>query len=56
MKKILLFGADSFTGKHLLAYLSNKDYNVFGTTVSPSDSLFQCDITDKRNVKTILEE
>jgi len=56
MKKILLFGADSFTGKHLLAYLSNKDYNVFGTTVSPSDSLFQCDITDKGNVKTILEE
>ncbi len=48
--RVLIFGINSFTGKHLSSYLSSKGYSIFGTT---KDS---CDITRKDNITKTLKK
>lgn len=56
-KKVLIIGIDSFTGKHLESYLKNSDFVVYGTSIAAScaDYIFQCDITNKENIKEVIE-
>ena len=53
---VLIIGIDSFTGKHLKLYLEKYDFFVYGTTISSSevDTIFQCDITKKDEIKIVL--
>lgn len=56
MKKILIIGASGFVGKQLIQDFS-KDYEVIGTYNSKQhNSLKKLDITNKDEVKKILEE
>lgn len=50
MKKVLITGIDSFTGKHLKSYLQNQGYDVYGTTYK------DCDITKKDEVVEVLKK
>lgn len=56
-KNILIIGIDSFTGKHLKSYLEKYDFVVYGTTIGSSkiDTIFQCDITKKDEIKKVLD-
>jgi len=58
MKKVLIIGIDSFTGKHLSSYLNNNMFEVYGTTFletkTKTKNIFQCDITDKKNIHAII--
>lgn len=56
-KNILIIGIDSFTGKHLKSYLEKYDFVVYGTTINSSkvDTVFQCDITKKDEIKKVLD-
>ena len=58
MKKVLIIGIDSFTGKHLATYLHKYNFKVFGTTitVTQKENIFRCDITNKQDVKQIIED
>lgn len=57
MKKVLITGIDSFTGKYLSTYLNLEKYEVYGTSYFDSgDKKFKCDITDKENIKSVLKE
>jgi len=56
MKKVLITGCDSFTGKYLLKYLEKFDYEVFGTSLLYEGSKkYRCDITKKEDVVKVLE-
>ncbi len=57
MKKVLIIGINSFTGKHLALYLNNQNYDVYGSVFSGaiSDKIFQCDIRDKNSIKSVIE-
>lgn len=44
MKKVLITGINSFTGKHLEKYLQKQDFEVVGTTSKT------CDITNKQDI------
>jgi len=48
--RVLIFGADSFTAKHLSLYLKNSEYNIFGTDRK------ECDITKKDNIIKIIKK
>lgn len=50
MKKILITGINSFTGKHLEKYLQDKDFEVVGTTSKT------CDITNKEDIINVLNK
>ena len=56
--KVLISGIDGFTGKYLEKYLTDKGYQVFGTVLQQSDNskYFQCDITNKQEVDTIIKK
>lgn len=56
-KSVLIIGIDSFTGKHLKSYLEKYDFVVYGTTIGSSlvDTIFQCDITKKEEIKRVLD-
>jgi nucleoside-diphosphate-sugar epimerase len=50
MKRVLIFGIDSFTGIHLSKYLKGDGYSIFGTTKR------SCDITRKGDIIEILRK
>ncbi len=55
MKKVLITGIDSFTGKHLNKLLSSCDYKVFGTSLFKiRDNVYKCDIRKKDEIKNVL--
>lgn len=57
MKKVLITGIDSFTGKHLASFLEKLNYDVYGTSlVTENEKKYQCDITQKDNVLSVLEQ
>lgn len=57
MKKVLITGIDSFTGKYLSLYLQNSGYDVFGTSLLTSgEKIFKCDITNKNDIESIFEK
>jgi len=57
MKKVLLTGIDSFTGRHLSSYLKNLGYDVFGTSLFNSgDKKYKCNITVKQDILEVLKE
>jgi len=56
MKKVLITGIDSFTGKHLSASLLDIGYDVYGTSLLESgDKKYQCDITKKEDVFDVIK-
>jgi len=57
MKKVLITGMDSFTGRHLSLYLEQSGYDVYGTSIfKNSDAkVFQCDLTHKENVYKLFQ-
>ena len=58
MKKVLIFGLDSFTGVYLKRHLIEKGYDVYGSIFSGSKSkkVFICDITNQYNVDLIFDQ
>lgn len=51
MKKVLITGMDSFTGKHLSQYLKNLGYDIYGTSLfENAHKKYQCDITNKDDI------
>ncbi len=57
MKKVLITGIDSFTGRHLSKYLIDCGYDIYGTSLSnSSDKIYKCDITIKDNFLDVLRE
>jgi GDP-6-deoxy-D-talose 4-dehydrogenase len=55
--KVLITGINGFTGKYLKQYLEEKDYIVYGVSyqIDKNDSnIFQCDITNKEELNSIL--
>lgn len=56
MKKVLITGIDSFTGKHLASYLLDANYDVYGTSYSEElEKKYRCDITKKDEIKRVLD-
>ncbi|HAL85444.1 MAG TPA: epimerase [Deferribacteraceae bacterium] len=55
-KKVLLFGADSFTGFHLKKHLEILNYEVFGTSVVNRSEYIYCDLLNKDNIKNVLNK
>jgi len=58
MKKVLITGGDSFTGRHLSSYLDKQGYTVYGTSLTQSNkkNIFQCDILHKDELVDILNQ
>ncbi len=57
MKKVLITGIDSFTGKHLSMFLKENSYDVYGTSLfNSSEKIFKCDITKKDDVLKVLKQ
>lgn len=57
MKKLLIIGIDSFTGKHLKLYMEKYDFDVYGTAFKKNENkIFKCDITKTSEIKNILED
>ena len=57
MKKVLITGIGSFTGVHLSSYLEKSGYDVYGTSLSKTNSkLIICDITKKDDILKVLKE
>ncbi len=56
MKKVLITGIDSFTGKHLSLYLKKQGYDLFGTSLATcDDKTFKCDITKIKDLENIFK-
>jgi len=56
MKKVLITGIDSFTGKHLSSYLKKRGYDVYGTSLfDKADKVYSCDITKKSDIHNVLK-
>lgn len=54
--RVLIIGIESFTGKHLAAYLQNRGMDVYGTAFKPiqrSSNVYACDITDKDSLLSV---
>lgn len=58
MKKVFIFGLDSFTGVYLKRHLIEKGYDVYGSILrgSKSEKVFICDITNQYNVDLIFDQ
>ena len=58
--KVLILGINSFTGSHLSRYLIRQGLTVFGTVNQPSplisQTIFQCDICNPKQVKDIFQQ
>lgn len=57
--KVLLTGIDSFTGRHLEAFLKKKGYSVSGTSrriSDPAKGIYMCDIADKPAVENAVAQ
>jgi len=57
-KKVLIIGIESFTGKHLSKFLVQNGFDVYGTSLKNIniDTIYQCDISDKKSIKNILKK
>lgn len=56
-EKVLLTGADGFTGNYVKKKLLEKGYEVIGLVrTKPSDDDVQCDITNKESVRCCLQQ
>ncbi len=57
MKKVLITGIDSFTGKHLSSYLEGFGYDVYGTSLIKQEKKkkYTCNICTKNDVVHVLE-
>jgi len=56
IKKVLITGIESFTGKHLSSYLENSGYDVYGTSLfTNGQKTLQCDITNKGDILAALK-
>jgi nucleoside-diphosphate-sugar epimerase len=56
MKKVLITGIDSFTGIHLSKYFNSNNFDVYGTSLfKDEEKIFKCDITNKNEIKKIIE-
>jgi nucleoside-diphosphate-sugar epimerase len=55
-KKVFITGIDGFSGSHLESFLSQKGFEVWGSTYSSSTSSnhYQCDILDKAGIQEVL--
>jgi len=57
MKKILVTGANGFTGKYVVAELEKKDYQIIRLVGKKANvDEVECDITNKESVKSCLNE
>jgi len=57
MKRVLITGIDSFTGKHLKEHLRSAGYDVYGTSFFESKSkVYRCDISKKEDLVSVLGE
>jgi nucleoside-diphosphate-sugar epimerase len=56
--KVLIVGIEGFTGQHLDSYLSNRGYEVYGTTLDKPTkaNCFKCDITDTDEICAVLQQ
>lgn len=56
MKKVLITGIDSFTGRYLDIYLKNLGYEIYGTSLfTKNENIYSCDITNKEDIKKVFE-
>ena len=57
-KKVLVIGADSFTGRYLLPRLKREGVQVCGTSLhaAANSELYRCDITHKQDVFDLIRE
>lgn len=55
--KVLILGAEGFTGRHLTDFLKSQGLKVYGTSSSISnfENRFHCDIRQKEQIKDILQ-
>lgn len=57
MKKVLITGIDSFTGKHLAKYLENVGYDIYGTSLNTKGhKKYKCDISKKEDILNAISE
>jgi nucleoside-diphosphate-sugar epimerase len=58
MKKVLITGIDSFTGKHLSSYLQEVGYEVWGTSMVEDErpQVLRCDISVKEEIETVFDQ
>lgn len=57
MKKVLITGIDSFTGKHLSFHLEKSGYEVYGTSLfQRGTKQYKCDITIKDDILATLQK
>jgi len=57
MKRVLITGIDSFTGKHLSLYLTQFGYDVYGTSLFKNGvQKYKCNITKKEEIKDVLQK
>lgn len=58
--KVLLIGANSFTGQSLTGYLQKHNITVYGTSNTEpdkiSENLFSCDISKKSDIERVLHQ
>lgn len=58
--KVLLIGANSFTGQSLSGYLQQHDITLYGTSNTEpdkiSENLFSCDISKKADIERVLHQ
>jgi nucleoside-diphosphate-sugar epimerase len=55
MKKILITGIDSFTGKYLSNYLKNFNYDIYGTSLHrEEEKIYKCDITNFSDLERVI--
>jgi len=57
-KRVLIIGIESFTGKHLSKFLVQNGFDVCGTSLHnvSIDTIYPCDISDKKSIKKIIEK
>ena len=57
MKKILITGIDSFTGKHLSDYLNRFNYDIYGTSLQKrEEKIYKCDITNLNDIEKVIKD
>jgi len=61
MKKILITGITGFVGTHLLNFLRDKDFQIFGTSLSSEKEegnikIFKLDLLDEESVAKVLKD
>ncbi|WP_420316799.1 NAD-dependent epimerase/dehydratase family protein [Ekhidna sp.] len=56
-KRVLITGAEGFTGQHLTSYLEDKDFDVIGTSLNSGRSkMIQLNIDDVENIRRVVKD